>query len=101
MEKDTSKQMLFEAMHKVTGMPLNEEEYPRGGGNSEVLKKFIYADRLLGEKMTEEQAIQILDDAKSQLGIGDMETFKANVTAGALYTLLSEYEGEMGGFNRY
>jgi hypothetical protein len=26
MEQDNSKKMLFEAMHKVTGMPLNEQE---------------------------------------------------------------------------
>jgi len=27
MKKDSTKKMLFEAMHKVGGMPLNEEEY--------------------------------------------------------------------------
>ena len=27
MKKDSSKKMLFEAMHKVGGMPLNEENY--------------------------------------------------------------------------
>lgn len=64
------------------------------------LTYFLNLVEFLGEDMTEGQAIRILDEAKRNLGISDMARFKANAT-GELYTLLSEHEAEMGGFNRY
>jgi len=54
----------------------------------------------LGDEMTEDQATRLMDDARSELSIADVERLKANVS-GPMYTQLSMYEGEMGGFQRW
>lgn len=54
----------------------------------------------LGDEMTEDQAVRLMDDARSELSIADMGVLKASVS-GPMYTELSMYEGEMGGFSRY
>lgn len=54
----------------------------------------------LGDEMTDEQAARLMDEARRNCSIVDMEELK-NVIGGPFYTLLSEFEGEMGGFPRY
>lgn len=53
----------------------------------------------LGDEMTNEQSIQLIDEAR-QLSIVDRERLY-NVIHGPLYTELSMHDGEMGGLNRY
>jgi hypothetical protein len=54
----------------------------------------------LGEAMTEEQSVQLMDEVR-ELSIADQEMLLANINGGPLYTELSMYDGEMGGLSRY
>jgi len=68
MKRDSSKQMLFEAMHKVGGMPLNEENY------SDYLDTNYSADGMedaAADQDTKEQAGRLYD-----LGLEVMKTVK-------------------------
>lgn len=56
---------------------------------------------LLGEHMTDEQAECLFSDARQTLSLYDLSLLSQNPHAGGLYTLLSQFEGEMGGFARY
>jgi hypothetical protein len=54
----------------------------------------------LGSEITDEQSDKLMGLAREHLSIADMEQLK-EVAHGSLYTDLSMYEGEMGGFARY
>lgn len=64
------------------------------------LHYFLNLVEFLGDDMSQDQAIRIVDEAKRELSMNDMERFKANAT-GEIYYLLSEFEAEMGGFERW
>ena len=95
------RQKVIDVAKKQAGI-VNEDYYPaRGGeGNSEAFKKFKYAIDLLGDNMTEDQAIQMMDEIKNELSIEEIQILMDNIS-GPLYTELSQYDGEMGGLNRY
>lgn len=64
------------------------------------LKEFIAVAEFLGDAMTDEQANRLLDEAKQELSIAQIETLCQYCT-GPFYTALTEYDGEMGGLSRY
>jgi hypothetical protein len=64
------------------------------------LARFIAIIEFLGDGITEEQSARLMDEARSELSIIEMQELKEHCS-GALYTDLSMYEGEMGGFDRY
>jgi hypothetical protein len=64
------------------------------------LDRIIAIAEFLGDKITPEQSTQLMDDARQHLSIAEMEVLKDHVS-GSLYTDVSMYEGEMGGFQRY
>lgn len=102
-KQENTKQKLFEMVNKLEPSFKLTEEYmepTRGRSDQTALKKFIYIDRLLGNAMTEEQAIKLMDDIRNELSIEDIQILKDNVS-GPLYSHLSEYDGEMGGLSRY
>ena len=72
----------------------------QGGPRSEKLQKYIYAASFLGDDMTEEQATKLMDDAKQELSIEEIQILMQNV-GGAFYGELSQYNAEMGGLGRY
>jgi len=53
----------------------------------------------LGDNMTDEQSIQLMDEAR-QLSIAEQEVLLSR-TNGPFYTEISMYDGEMGGLSRY
>ena len=64
------------------------------------LERLIAIIDFLGNDISQDQAEQLMSDARENLSIAEMEILKAEAT-GALYTLLSMYDGEMGGLSRY
>lgn len=64
------------------------------------LNDFLNICEFLGEEITEEQATRLMDEARHCLSISEIEILMTN-TDGPLYSCLSEYNGEMGGLNRY
>ena len=70
------------------------------------LTTFLKIIDIMGDTMTEDQVIEFMDRAKQELAIAEMEAlmehvaFHPNAPKG-LYTQMSMYEGEMGGFGRY
>lgn len=62
----------------------------------------IYAITLfLGNDMTDEQAQRLVDDARANCSIADLEWLRGVLPGGPLYTDLAMHEGEMGGYGRY
>lgn len=54
----------------------------------------------IGSCITESQAESLMDEIRL-LSIADREFVMANLDGGKLYSLMSEHQGEMGGFERY
>ena len=55
----------------------------------------------LGEEMTEEQSVRLMDEAKNDLSISEIEQLYMELEGGPLFTEVSMYDGEMGGLSRY
>jgi hypothetical protein len=64
------------------------------------LDRIIAIAEFLGDNITSEQSAQLMDEARQHLSIAEMEILKDHAQ-GDLYTSVSMYEGEMGGFARY
>jgi hypothetical protein len=65
------------------------------------LKEFLAVANFLGDDMSEDQASDLMDQAKGVLSIADFERFMTQVDCGNMYYELSQYNGEMGGLSRY
>lgn len=68
---------------------------------AKTLNEFLAIANFLGDDMTDEQASQLMSDAKRELSIAEMEVFMVNVESGSMYYELSVYDAEMGGLGRY
>ena len=55
----------------------------------------------LGDKMTDEQSVRLMSEAKNGLSISEIEQLYAELEGGPLFTEVSMYDGEMGGLGRY
>lgn len=63
-------------------------------------KEFLAIINFLGEDMTEEQAIQLMDEAKEALSLYEINALYSKCF-NAMYSELSQFNAEMGGLNRY
>ncbi|MFA5920117.1 MAG: hypothetical protein WC856_02350 [Methylococcaceae bacterium] len=55
----------------------------------------------LGDEITDKQCSRLMDDARVNLYPSELGVLKNNINCpSSLYTALSEYEGEIGGFGR-
>jgi hypothetical protein len=63
------------------------------------LEQIIEIVEFIGDGITDDQADRLMGEAKG-LSVAEMEILKQNIS-GPVYTLISMYEGEMGGFSRY
>jgi hypothetical protein len=61
------------------------------------LSEFIAIANFLGDDMTEEQASQLMDEAKADLSAAEIERLQSNIKS-RLYTSCSEYRAECGQF---
>ena len=64
------------------------------------LDQVIAIAAFLGNEMTDEQASRLMDDAKQNLSIAEMEILHGELS-GPLYYEISMYDAEMGGLSRY
>lgn len=64
------------------------------------INELIAIADFLGDEMTEEQSIRLMDDARS-LSIADRERLLNALPGGPLYTEMSMHNAEMGGLSRY
>lgn len=66
------------------------------------LQYYLNVCDYLGEDMTPEQAQKLMDQAKQNLSINDIDRLKNSVgLTGPFITEISQYNAEMGGLNRY
>jgi len=65
------------------------------------LQDFFNVAFFLGDEMTDEQASRLMDEAKQNLSIADIETLLHELPGTPFYTEVSTYNAEMGGLNRY
>jgi len=65
------------------------------------LKYFLSVISFLEDEMTEEQASKLMDEAKDNLSISDIEYLCSICPSNEMYTQLDMYNAEMGGLNRY
>jgi hypothetical protein len=63
-------------------------------------ENIIAIANFLGDAMTDEQAVQLMDEAR-QLSIADCEYIMDRINGGPFYTEMTMYDGEMGGLSRY
>jgi hypothetical protein len=73
--------------------------YDMNSGPSQEAIKIMNIIDFLGREITDDQSIRLMDRIRD-LGVDDKMRIK-NMAHGRLYTLMSENEGEMGGYDRY
>lgn len=64
------------------------------------INELLAIAEFLGDKLTDEQASRLMDDAR-QLSIADRERLLNALLGGPLYTEMIMHNGEMGGLCRY
>ena len=64
------------------------------------LNSAIAIMNFLGNKMTEAQASELLNQMKGNVSIAEMEYF-LQIATGPMFAELSQYNAEMGGLGRY
>jgi hypothetical protein len=65
------------------------------------LTEFLAIIHFLGDSMTEEQASRLMDEAKENLSIADITRLYYKLEGGPMYTMVSQYNAEMGGLSFY
>lgn len=65
------------------------------------LNQLLAIAEFLGDEMTDEQSVRLMDEAKSSLSLVEINELYAQLKGGPLFTEASMYNGEMGGLNRY
>lgn len=65
------------------------------------LRYFLNVISFLEDDMTDDLAIKLMDEAKDNLSLSEIEYLCSICPGNDFYTKLSEYDAEMGGLSRY